>query len=61
MGKFLEGSARLFQNVYVCRNCKIKVRSTPQKIMLKKIVCKRCGKRAFRAIKKTQQKVGVGG
>ena len=56
MSKFPEASARLFHNVFVCRNCKKKVRSTPQKITLKQVVCKRCGKKVFRAIKKTHQK-----
>jgi len=56
MAKFPEAIARLFQNVFVCRNCKTKVRSTSQKINLKLVTCKRCGKKVFRAIKKSHQK-----
>ncbi len=60
MAKFPEAQARLFGNVYVCRGCKTKMKSTPQKVNLKKLVCRRCGKRAFRAIKKAHQKAGAG-
>ena len=56
MVKFPEAQARLFGNVYVCRNCKTKIRSTPQKINLREVVCKNCGKRIFRAKRKAQQK-----
>ena len=60
MVKFPEAQARLFNNVYVCRSCKTKIRSTPQKVNLGKLICRKCGKRVFRAIKKVQQKAGAG-
>lgn len=60
MAKFPEAKARLFDNVFVCRNCKTKIRSTPLKIKLKKVVCRKCGKKVFRTIKKAKQKA-VGG
>jgi len=56
MAKFPEAAARLFHNVFVCRNCKTKIRSTPQKVILKKLKCRNCGKKVFRPIKKSQQK-----
>ena len=59
MAKFPEAQARLFKNIYVCRNCKTKMRSTPQKVNLKKLVCRKCGKRVFRPIKKAQQKAAA--
>ena len=59
MAKFTEAQARLFGNVYVCRNCKSKIRSNPQKINLGKQKCRKCGKKAFRTIRKVQQKVGA--
>ncbi len=59
MVKFPEAQVRLFGNVYVCRNCKTKIRSTPQKINLRKQKCRNCGKKVFRPIKKTHQKTGV--
>ena len=59
MVKFPEAQKRLFGNVYVCRNCKSKMRSNPQKINLGKQKCRKCGKKAFRPIKKAQQKAGA--
>ncbi len=59
MVKFPEAQARLFGNIYVCRNCKAKIRSNPQKINLGKQKCRSCGKKVFRAIKKNQQKAGA--
>ncbi|MEK6922700.1 MAG: hypothetical protein AABX08_02780 [Nanoarchaeota archaeon] len=59
MSKFPEATTRLFQNVFVCRSCKTKIRTTPQKIILKKVRCRKCGKKAFRAIKKSYQKAAA--
>ena len=44
--------ARLFKNVFVCRNCNSKVRSDARKIIEGKVKCRKCKKRAFRAIRK---------
>ena len=44
--------ARLFRNMFVCKNCKIKVRADPKKILEEKIRCRKCGKKSFRPIKK---------
>ncbi|MEK6904485.1 MAG: 50S ribosomal protein L40e [Nanoarchaeota archaeon] len=52
MVKFPEASARLFKNIFVCRRCKTKMRTTSQRIIHKEILCRRCGGKAFRAIKK---------
>jgi len=52
MAKFPEASARLFKNVFVCKRCKTKQRTSIQKILQGKIACKKCGSKAFRAIKK---------
>lgn len=59
MAKFPEAQARLFGNIYVCRHCKSKIRSNPQKINLKKQKCRKCGKKDFRPIKKSHQKAGA--
>ncbi len=40
--------ARLFENVYICRKCKTKVRANPMKIIAKEVICPNCGGRAFR-------------
>lgn len=50
--KFPEASARMFHNVFVCKKCKKKQRTTMQKILQKKVSCKRCGCKALRPIKK---------
>lgn len=52
MAKFEEASKRLFSRVYVCRKCKKKKRIEPTKVTAKTVVCKNCGSRAFRPIKK---------
>ncbi len=52
MAKFEEASKRLFGRVYVCRKCKKKKKFEPAKVIAKQAVCKNCGSRAFRPIKK---------
>ena len=52
MVKSPEASFRLFNNVFVCRKCKTKQRTSMQRILQGKIKCKKCGSKAFRAIKK---------
>lgn len=51
MAKFPEASARLFHNVFVCKRCKTKQKADIRKILDKKITCRKCGGKAFRAIK----------
>jgi len=52
MVKFPEATARIIHNIYVCRKCKTKIRSTPLKVLSKKAKCRKCGGRALRAIRK---------
>jgi len=52
MAKIAEASARMFKNVFVCKNCQRKLKSTPQKILDGKVKCRKCGKKAFRPLKK---------
>jgi ribosomal protein L40E len=52
MAKIPEATARLFSNIFVCKKCKTKQRAAVQKIMQKKVSCRKCGGKAFRAIKK---------
>jgi len=56
MVRFPEATKRLFENVFVCKKCKSKIRSSYQKILSKSIVCKKCKCRTFRAIKKAIKK-----
>ncbi|MEK6897280.1 MAG: hypothetical protein AABW93_01985 [Nanoarchaeota archaeon] len=52
MAKIPEAINRLFKNVFVCKNCQAKIRADPQKIMRGRVRCRKCGKRAFRPIKR---------
>ncbi len=48
MVKFPEAQARLFDRVFVCRRCKTKMRADIQKVILKKIKCRKCNSTALR-------------
>ena len=50
--KIPAAQARLFKNVFVCKNCGAKKRTEARKILEGKVRCRRCKKTAFRAIKK---------
>ncbi len=52
MAKIPEATARLFKNVFVCKNCQSKIRSDPQKIMRGAVKCRKCGKKSFRPIRR---------
>ena len=54
MAKFKESTLRLFHNVFVCRRCKTKIRVIPSKVIQGKVLCRRCGGKTFRAIKKVK-------
>ena len=52
MAKIAEANARIFKNVFVCKACQSKMKTTPQKILDGKVKCRKCGKKAFRPLKK---------
>lgn len=52
--KFEETQRRLFANVFVCKRCKSKQRSTMQKVLQGKILCGKCGGKAFRTLRKAK-------
>jgi ribosomal protein L40E len=56
MVRFPEADARLFKNVFVCRKCKSKVRSNPQKVKLGKVKCRKCGGSVLRPKRKEHKK-----
>ena len=56
MAKFPEAMARLFKDVFVCKRCKTKIRAGSQRILNKEVLCRGCGGKAFRAIKKEAKK-----
>jgi len=52
MVKFKEAGKRMFNNVFVCKKCKKKIRSTAQKVLKKEVSCKNCGNKEYRPIRK---------
>jgi hypothetical protein len=52
MVKFAQAEARKFHNVFVCKNCKHKLRAPNLKILAGKVTCKSCGGHNFRPVRK---------
>jgi len=52
MAKIQEAMNRLYKNIFVCKNCKSKMRARPIKILEGKVKCRKCGKKALRTISK---------
>jgi hypothetical protein len=52
MAKIPEATNRLFKNVFVCKNCKTKMKADSQKVLAGKVRCRKCKRGAFRPIRK---------
>ena len=52
MVKFPEANARLFHNIFICKKCKTRMRSRPIKVIQRKLVCRGCGGKNFRVVRK---------
>ncbi len=52
MVKFPEANVRLFQNIFVCKVCKAKIRAPNLKVIQGKIKCRKCGSTKLRPVKK---------
>jgi len=52
MAKFPEADARWFRNIFVCRNCKSKLRGPILKVLAGKIRCRKCGSSVLRTKRK---------
>lgn len=50
--KLPAAQARMFKNVFVCKDCKSKMRAEPRKITEGNVKCRKCGSKAFRPISK---------
>lgn len=48
MTKFKEANKRMFENVFVCKNCKKKTRASQKRVKNNKVKCARCGSKEFR-------------
>ncbi len=45
---FPETQQRLFERVFVCKNCKKKMRANPAHVRAGKVVCPKCKRKDFR-------------
>lgn len=52
MVQFPEAQVRLTRNIFVCRRCKSKIRTTNMKVLDKKVSCRKCGDKALRPMRK---------
>ncbi|MDP3639889.1 MAG: 50S ribosomal protein L40e [Nanoarchaeota archaeon] len=52
MVKFEEAAARLIKNVFVCRNCKAKIRAPSLKVSQGKVKCRKCTSQKLRPKRK---------
>lgn len=43
---------RMFNNVFICRNCNKRIRTQAVRVLSGKLKCVRCNGRAFRPVKK---------
>jgi ribosomal protein L40E len=52
MAKIAAAQARLFKNVFICRECKSKMRADGRKVLLGRVKCRKCGSKAFKPKRK---------
>lgn len=52
MAKLPAAQARLFKNIFVCKDCSSKMRADSLRIMSGKVRCRKCKSNAFRPIRK---------
>jgi formylmethanofuran dehydrogenase subunit E len=52
MAKILAAQARLFKNIFVCKECKSKIRAEPIRVINGKVKCRKCKSKKLRPIRK---------
>ena len=52
MAKIAAAQGRLFKNIFVCKNCKAKIRAEPIRVIGRKVKCRKCHSYALRPIRK---------
>lgn len=52
MAKFPEAEARLFKNMFVCRKCKSKIKTTNLRVLAGKSGCRKCNSKALKPVRK---------
>jgi ribosomal protein L40E len=50
--KIPEAEARMFKNVFVCRDCKTKMKTTSMRVLSGSVKCRKCGSRHLRPVRK---------
>jgi len=50
--KIPEAEARFLKNVFVCRECKSKLKATSMRVLSGQVKCRKCKSRHLRPIKK---------
>jgi DNA replicative helicase MCM subunit Mcm2 (Cdc46/Mcm family) len=50
--KLPAAQGRLSKNLFVCKNCKAKLRADARKVLEHKVRCRKCLKKAFRPVRK---------
>jgi len=56
MASFTEAENRLYKNVYVCRRCEHKFRTTVNKVLAGKAVCRYCKGKGVRPVRMRSKK-----
>jgi ribosomal protein L40E len=52
MAKIAAAQARLFKNMFVCKECKSKIRAEPIRVINGKVKCRKCKSSRLRPIRK---------
>ncbi len=52
MVRFPEAEARMFHNIFVCKDCKRKIKAPVMKVLQHKIKCRKCDSKALRTLRK---------
>ena len=52
MAKIAAAQARLFKNIFVCKDCSSKIRSDSLRVITGKTKCRKCNSKRLRPIRK---------
>lgn len=52
MAKIPAAQARMFKNVFICKNCSSKLKVEARRVIEGKVKCRKCKGRAFRPMRK---------
>ncbi len=52
MVKFPEANTRIYKNIFVCKDCKTRIRANQMKVIQGKISCRKCKSRSLRTVRK---------